>query len=249
MGNPPESTKKKMRQVVGYYIDPSTPLHFVAASANDMKQTLLIEGKSPATINRLLAAVKRVLNVAYKEWDWLTEPLADKIKNLSEKGLEREIYLSKEEVKTLINLIEDETVKRITLLAAYTGLRQGEIRGLTLGNWSKPYIILSNKTKSKKPRTIPVIEELHEVIETTQFNIPESRIRRHFEAAREKMQRPDIRFHDLRHTFASWLASDPDIPLTTIRDILGHSSLMVTSKYTHLRPANLDIVTKALKDD
>ena len=44
-----------------------------------------------------------------------------------------------------------------------------------------------------------------------------------------------VRIHDLRHTFASWLASNPEIPMTVVRDLLGHSSLATTNKYSHLR--------------
>lgn len=44
-----------------------------------------------------------------------------------------------------------------------------------------------------------------------------------------------VRLHNLRHTFASWIASNPGIPLTKLRDLLGHSSLAASSKYAHLR--------------
>lgn len=227
------------------YLD-HVPLSKVVPVAHDMRDSMLSEGYSPQTINRRLAVVRRILNMAYKEWEWIDRPLGDKVKLLSEKGYARELYLSKDEVRALVDLIEDENIRNLVLVAAFTGLRQGELRGLTRDNWQPPYIILGSKTKSKKPRTIPVITELHEVMDAVNFAVSEWEIRKHFEAARDAMKRPDIRFHDLRHTFASWLAADPKIPLTLIRDILGHSSLIVTDKYAHLRGASVDQVTDAL---
>lgn len=228
------------------YLD-DVRLHQVVPHAHDMKQDMLAKGLKVTTINRRLAVVRRILNVAYREWDWLREPLGQKIQLMSEKGTARETYLSKEEVEALVGLIEDPDVKAITLIAAYTGLRLGEIRGLTDKNWQKPYIVLDSNTKGKKPRVIPLLDELHDLMETVNFNLTEWEIRKHFEAAREAMERPDIHFHDMRHTFASWLVTDPTIPLTVIRDLMGHANLTVTSKYAHLRGIDPGIINAALK--
>lgn len=53
----------------------------------------------------------------------------------------------------------------------------------------------------------------------------------------------DFRIHDLRHTCASWLVMD-GVPLTVVRDLLGHSSVTVTERYAHLAP---DKVRQALE--
>lgn len=228
------------------YLD-NVLLHQVVPHAHNMKQSMLADGLKVTTINRRLAVVRRILNVAYREWDWLKEPLGQKIQLMSEKGTEREIYLSKEEVEALVGLIEDPDVRNIALLAAYTGLRLGELRNLTPKNWQKPYIVLDSKTKGKKPRVVPVIEDLHPIMESTNFGLSEWEVRKSFEAAREAMERPDIHFHDLRHTFASWLVTDPAIPLTVIRDLMGHANLTVTSKYAHLQGIDPSIISDALK--
>jgi integrase len=225
------------------YLD-ATPIHLIPKAANQMKLDMLEEGLKPTTINRRLAVVKRILHLAFAEWEWIDRPLAQKVIKLSEKGQAREIYLSKKEVTELVSNLGDEA-RSITLIAAFTGLRRGEILGLKKKHWKKPYIILDSKTKSGKPRAVPVIEEIHDCI-TPPFSITEYGLRKAFESARETINRPDIRFHDLRHTFASWLVQEPEIPLTTIRDLLGHSSLAVTSKYAHLRGDHLNLVKKAL---
>lgn len=229
------------------YLD-DVPLHLVVPAAHNMKAQMLKDGLSPQTINRRLAVVRRVLNVAYREWDWIKEPLGQKIQLLSEKGMAREFYLSQDEVQQLADATTDPEAYKLIMLAAYTGLRKSELAKLKAEQWNDPYIFLNNQTKAKKPRVVPVIEELKHLV-TPPFNINEWTLRKQFEGAREKIGRPDIRFHDLRHTYASWLAKNPDIPLTTLRDLLGHSSLSVTSKYAHLRGDTFDMVTKALKSE
>lgn len=227
------------------YLD-HVPLHLVVPKAHDMKGQMLKKGLSPQTINRRLAVVRRILNIAYREWEWLSEPLGQKIQLLSEKGMARELYLSPEEVSQLVEAVEHPEAKKVVELAAYTGLRQGELLRLTKKNWKPPYIILESKTKAKKPRSVPVITDLHSIV-TVPFNIGVDRLVKEFRAARERIERPDIRFHDLRHTYASWLAKDPNIPLTVIRDTLGHSNLSVTSKYAHLQGQHADLIENSLK--
>lgn len=226
------------------YLD-EVPLHLVVPAAHLMKASMLEKGLSPQTINRRLAVVRRVLNVAFREWDWITQPLGQKIKLMSEKGMAREFYLSREEADQLLAAVEDPEALKVITLATFTGLRRSEILGLKVKNWQKPYIILENKTKSGKPRIIPVIEDVQWCL-TMPFKVSEQDLREAFELAREKIGRPDIRLHDMRHTYASWLAKNPSIALTTLRDLLGHSSLTVTSKYAHLRSDTYDAVNETL---
>lgn len=228
----------------GLYLD-DIALHLVVPAAHQMKANMLKRGLSPQTINRRLAVVRRILNVAYREWDWLREPLGKKIVLLSEKGFEREVYLSMEEVDQVLRAVKSDVARTVIIFAAYTGLRRGEILRLTPKEWHPPYLILKNKTKGKKPRSIPIIEWLQPYM-TLPFKLSFSQLRSEFENARERIQRPDIRFHDLRHTFASWLAKDPNVPAAMIRDILGHSSLAVTNRYMHLRGNSLGVVSAAL---
>jgi len=76
-----------------------------------------------------------------------------------------------------------------------------------------------------------------------------------FEAACKRMGLLDFRFHDLRHTFASWMVM-AGVPLATVSKLLGHKSLAMTMRYAHLSPQhkaeavcsldkNLTIGTKA----
>lgn len=239
----PKSMYSHIRNTRPYLDD--VQLHLVPPAAAQMSRDFFKKGLSVQTINRRLACVRRVLNLAFKEWNMLDLPLAQKIKLYSEKGLSREVYLSKQEVTNLVNAVENEEARKVILIAANTGLRRGEVMGLTKRNWKIPNIVLTTKTKSGKARTVPLISELHELM-TPPFKLTMDGLRKEFEKARIAIERPDIRFHDLRHTFASWLIKDPEIPLTLVRDLLGHSSLVVTDKYSHLRGGNIDMLEKAL---
>ena len=55
--------------------------------------------------------------------------------------------------------------------------------------------------------------------------------------------------HDLRHTFASWMLQNPEIALTTARDLMRHSSLAVTSKHAHMRTDAFEAISRTLGGD
>ena len=245
-GGAPKSMHSHARNTKPYLDDKPINELFID-HVDNMKADMLLRELSPQTINRRLAVVKRILNLCMK-WGWLKQPLSQNIEMLSEKGMAREIHLSREEFNQLMNLIEHPEVKKVICLAAYTGLRQGELASLTPENWKAPYIRLSNKTKSGKPRAVPVVAELHDMI-TLPFSVSKMQIRWYFEKARKKMGRPDIRMHDLRHTFASWMLQNPEIALTTVRDLMGHSSLAVTSKYGHMKADTFEAVNRTLGGD
>ena len=214
------------------------PLTEVVAAAHEMRDRMLDEGYSPQTINRRLAVVRRILNIAYREWDWLAQPLGQKIKLLSEKGLERQIYLTPAEVEGLARGMP-EPAATITLLAAYTGLRRGTLLQLQPEHWHPPYLILpAGMMKGRRSHTAAVPEPLIDRVQLP-WGITDHELRKAWEASRAASGMEGVRFHDLRHTFASWLARDSEIPLTLIRDAMGHSSLTVTSKYSHLRRDDL----------
>jgi len=232
--------------IVSDYMEPILLTRAVPAAA-EMKQSMLADGLSPQTINRRMAVVRRVLNLAYREWDWLREPLGQKIQMLSEIGFERHIYLSREEVTRLVKAMKRPLAQRIVLLAAYTGLRRGELLKLEPSNWRSPNIVLTANTKSGKPRTVPLITELHPLLDELPFNITEWHLREDFEQARKSEGLEHVRLHDMRHTFASWLIANPETPLAVIRDLLGHSSLQVTNRYAHLRSESLTAAIAALE--
>ena len=206
-------------------------------AAEDAKQAWLADGKAPATINRRLAIMRRVLNLAYK-WGWTEQPMAPKVQLLAVKN-QRHVYLTPEQVEELANAAGEagETI----LLLAYTGLRVGE---LWLARKSDGHVILPPKTKSGHPRIVPLPSQVEHV--PIPPLITRQQFRTRFERAREAVGKPGVRPHDLRHTYASWLVQT-GAALPTVRDLLGHSDVSVTGRYSHLGSEHLQAAVRKLR--
>ncbi len=224
------------------------PLHLVPAAAHDMRDAMYEEGYSPCTINRLLAVCIRINNLAFQEWNWLEHPLK-KIKKLDESGTEREIYLTHEEVQALALGLE-EPFRTILLISAYTGLRRNNVINMERRNLHRPELRFTAKDmKSKKPHSVPLPEFLWDQLEALMhkpdvvkmdgtdrvWGVNDDALEYAWRHTRQAAGLLHVQYRDLRHTFASWLAADPTVPFALIRDLMNHSSIVVTNKYAHLR--------------
>ena len=210
-----------------------------------MKQDMLNAGYNPQTVNRRLAVVQRILNLAYKEWRWLDRPIAEFIgpMKMNESEYARHVYLTPEKVEEYFSRVRNVEAKRAMFGLVFTGLRVGELVKLTPDNWTGTAIRLSAKTKGKRPRSIPVPEFARPIFESLPFAVSRWTLQSWMVKARGE---DDVRLHDLRHTFASWLVDDPTIPLAMVRDILGHCNLSVTNRYSHIRTERLQIIEGAV---
>jgi integrase len=187
---------------------------------------------NPATINRRLAIVRRLTNLAWA-WGWTKSQV--KISLLSgEKS--RHVYLSIPEVIQIAK--KADRCKWHIILAAFTGLRLTELLSMNRDSSNSKYIVLNN-TKNGKPRVVPLNVPAQKALERLDWDITYPMLRKRFELARGDK---DIRFHDLRHTAASFMVKG-GASLVAVRDILGHSNLGVTSRYSHLA---LDDLQKAV---
>lgn len=213
----------------------------IQSVSEDVKRTMLKEGLEPATINRRLAVLRRVANLAYDTWGWLESPVGRRVKLFKESNA-RHIYLKPAEVEKLIEACQDPRVKVIVRLAAYTGLRRGEILKLGPENLSDGCIVLRADTKNGRPRIVPLPEWL--TVELPIAIDPEH-LRRDFERARKEIGRPELHFHDLRHTYASWLVQR-GAGLKVVQELLGHATLSVTGRYAHLADEHLREAVKKL---
>lgn len=203
-------------------------LHEVGEVAEAVKQAGMRDGLKPATVNRRLAVLRRVARLAYRVWGWLDQDVSGRVTLLPGEA-QRHVYLTQAQAKRLLAASKGKAKEAIrwTLL---TGLRRGELLSVTKDSFQDGAIVL-NVTKSGRPRIIPLPPELDP--KRFPHGMTEDEIRNGFEAAREKVGLEGVRFHDLRHTYASWLIQGGAMP-TAVRDLLGHSSLSVTSRYAHL---------------
>lgn len=213
--------------------------------------------RSPATVVRYLAALSHVFTVAVKEWQWMDDnPLMKMRKPKEPRGRVR--FLDEEERIALLSACQESAnphLYPIVLLALSTGMRQGEILKL---RWQdvdleKGRAVLHD-TKNGERRGVPLLGMTLGVLQDIYARrAPPSRrallfpshanpakpmdITRPWRVAITKADIADFRFHDLRHTAASYLAMS-GASLTEIAAVLGHKTLSMVKRYAHISDAH-----------
>ena len=202
-----------------------------------------IKNVKAASVNRELGVLKHMLNIAV-EWGYLYENPAQPVKKLREDNA-RLRYLTKGEIDQLIAAAHPN-LKPIITVAVNTGMRRGEIFDLL---WE--HIDLRNKVlevvhpKNGEKRAIPINKMLLEALHRLPRRIDSlyifpgknggrlTDIKTSFLTARKKAGLEDVTLHTCRHTFASHLVM-AGVDLMTVKDLLGHKSIKMTERYSHL---------------
>jgi integrase len=173
---------------------------------------------------------------------------------------ERVRFLTQKESTKLISCCA-EHLKPIVIFALNTGLRRGEIFDLKWQN-----VDLSNRivsvvdTKNGDTRRIPMNDVVHKLLSKLKSNITSAYVfpnakggrytslKRSFSTALKLAGIEDFTFHDLRHSFASNLIM-AGADLVTVKELLGHRSLRMTSRYLHLSQSHkLNAVQKLVEN-
>lgn len=196
-------------------------------------------GKAPATVNHKGRILRQVTRMAWREWGWLDRPAA--IDLLPETPRDR--FLTLPEVEALAEGMGDPRAASYVLLAAYTGIRRGHLLRLTRHDVQGGFLRLDRSSKTRTLQMVPLHPKVQAIAEALPLGIGDRQLRDRWTEAR-RVTGIDCRWHDLRHTCASWLAQ-AGVPLHTIGEFLGHSSTAVTKRYAHLQPEHLaDAVRK-----
>jgi integrase len=193
------------------------------------------------TVLRILSVLKAILNKAKYDGELVTVPPFPKIR--TPKGRTR--WLTREEERQLL-AEAPERVRRIITFALDTGGRRSELFRL---DWR--YVDLANgrvmftETKNGEDRSIRLTDRALKVLLAigpkdcgpvfTYNGKPLKDVKTAFNSAREKAGLEDVRFHDLRHTFASRLVQQ-GLPLYEVMHMTGHKSLSMVQRYSHLAP-------------
>lgn len=142
----------------------------------------------------------------------------------------------------------------MVLLSLNTGLRQGELFSLAWDSVDlrlKTVTVLASHSKGNNTRTIPLNAEAHAVLTAIRpknaaglvFKSPVTgerfdNVKKAWAEVTKAAKLPDLRWHDLRHDFASQLVMR-GVPLFTVQKLLGHSNARMTMRYAKLAPGAL----------
>jgi integrase len=198
---------------------------------------------TPRTVNLELSLLKHMFALAV-EWDYIETNPAARVKGFKlDQKLER-VLTEQEEIRLLA--VSPPYLARLIRFALNTGCRLGEITSL---KWSEVDLrtgtITVAKSKTGKVRHIPINSEVRAVLRECQLSSGETvfgykgkpiqRFSRSWERAVREAGIPRIRFHDLRHTFATRLVLG-GVDLVTVMDLMGHENIVTTLRYSHPSP-------------
>lgn len=203
--------------------------------------------RAPATVNRMKAAASAIFKYALQQ-GYITLNPVSAVANRAENN-KRVRWLSDEERKSLLRacqLSHWDKLYLLVILALTTGARLGELLGL---HWSdinfNKNIATLHATKNGDVRILtlptPAINALLQYREVGDGLVFPSKVnphkpyefRKHWNKALEKAGIDDFRFHDLRHSAASYLVMN-GATLYEAAEVLGHKSTETTKRYAHL---------------
>lgn len=202
---------------------------------------------SNATKNRYRAFIMRGFSLAYKS-GWIDQiPYSQTLREPKV----RIRWIDKGDARALVDNLEHQWMKWLCSFALLTGARLREILSLTwqdidLGR--RRAVIKAENAKSGRARQLPLSDEAvailrqipnsHEYVFSSDGSKHDYFIRSDFKRALRLTGIKDFRFHDLRHTWASWHVQD-GTPLMVLKELGGWEKLEMVNKYAHLSGEHL----------
>ena len=208
-------------------------------------------GNSDSTINRKTSAVSTILKFAYDIGEIDFQP--PRFQRRKEIGTIRKFY-TKEQIERIaevaLNEFENEPLHDITLVAAYTAMRQGELLNMKAKDIDFLLNIIHvggsshNKTKTGNYRIVPISSRIKEILKTKcEYLAPNDYVFRTDWASRHMLLKTfrnvthrylgfgeGYCFHSLRHSFGH-LGVEADISIRKIQKIMGHANINTTLRY------------------
>jgi integrase len=204
---------------------------------------------SPASINRPLQLLRHLLRLACSRWETLARVPVIAL----EKERARDRFLTPEEATRLLDACrasKNTDLADIVELAVFTGLRRGDVISLRWTDVERAggQIVLQRQ-KDDAPHNVPLNAHSDAVLarrakkaaKGATFVFPAQTwdaYRGAWDGALIRSKLADLHFHDLRHTFGSWLAQ-AGCTAKEIQAALGHRTLAMTNRYMHLGPSHV----------
>jgi integrase len=204
----------------------------------------------PNTVNRELTVIKHMLRMAI-EWGMATSNPASGVKRFTIND-QRTRFLKVDEVQTLLDecrkQVDQPWLLPLVILALHTGMRKGELCGLSWNNVHLDRSVITiNQPKTQRVKTLSINEPARQALAWFAANrygdyllmwpwgkrVGTVTIYDAFNRACTASEITDFRFNDLRHTFASHIAMSGG-DLLTLKDLLGHTNIQMTTRYAHL---------------
>jgi integrase len=218
---------------------------------------------APATVTRYMAALSHAFTMAVNEWEWLEDSPMRKVSKPSlPRGRIR--FLDDDERDHLLKSCREsnnEYLYTVVVLALSTGMRKSEIMGLTWKDVDlKGKRITLLETKNDEIRVLPITGHALELLRKhvrridSELLFPSKMnsakpidLRTPWETALKNAGIEDFRFHDLRHSAASYLAMN-GASLAEIAEVLGHKTLQMVRRYAHLSEAHTTNVVASMNE-
>jgi len=238
------------------------------AKPNNRARKLQGHKPTPIRANRMGEVLRKMFTLAM-EWEWRADNPAQGFHRRVEQARER--FLGPEEltrIAAVLDNAEDQRGAAIIRMCMLTGARVGEVRTARFEQFNLDYVIWSKPaatTKQRKIHRVPISQEVVTIVRQRQMVVPRGNpwlfpgevigqpvreIRRFWARVQKEADLPDVRIHDLRHTFASLLVSG-GASLEMIGRLLGHSQMQTTQRYAHLMDsplrAGVDTVASILR--
>jgi len=214
---------------------------------------------TPVRANRALSLLTKMFNLAIG-WEMRTDNPCKGIERNPEDKRER--YLAPSELERLMASLSahpNQTSANVVRLLLLTGARRGEVLGATwdqfdleTGVWTKPAATTKQKKVHRIPLSAPARQLLAEMLAKAdgpalfpgrRGNEQQTDLKRFWASVCKAAALEGVRVHDLRHSYASYLAS-AGLSLPVIGALLGHRSPITTQRYAHLMDDPLRAATE-----
>lgn len=203
----------------------------------------------PAALNRYLAVIRTILRRCEREWGYLDRAPVVRLRQEPEGRIR---WLTGDEYVRLMRALPDH-LKGPVEFALQTGLRQANILGLRWEQVDMPRRVAwveAGKVKTGRALRVPLNTKAMNVLQTAQgahhewvFARDGERIKgirsKEWADALEEARITNFRFHDTRHTWASWHVMN-GTSLQKLMELAGWSTYQMAMRYAHLAPAYLD---------
>jgi integrase len=221
----------------------------------DRIQAAKLKEATKATTNRYLALVRAILRRACDEWEWIDR--MPKIRLFKETA-SRERSLTWEQAKRVLDELPEHQ-REVVLFALATGLRQRNVLKL---EWSQVKLELRHawipgwQSKNRRPISVPLNDVAMGVLSRMGGKHPErvftyagrplnSANTRAWRAALKRAGVEDFRWHDLRHTWATW-QRQAGTPTHELQQLGGWRTGAMVERYAHVAPDHLAMAASRL---